>query len=254
MYQKNDWFFDVLGGLSYQQSKVSPTLFPEFFTTDIWMYMWDWGVEISKTDDMTDTTLAYNQSGAIDTSHESEMNASRQGVGTDFTIYTVSARHSRYLDRSKIQRLTGSFQWITSDKRLPAAKMTSFGGMYSVRGYDEYEITADGGILASVQYEYDLVRKNQVEMYGEPITGSDVRKPFLKKLAPLGFVDYGLAKIEDPIGAEQYDRELCSVGGGVITELGDNFTGTVYYGYPLINTDETRTGKGRLNVGFLLRW
>lgn len=258
-YQQNDWFFDVLAGLSYQRSKVSPELAEELglgntLDTDIRLFMWDWGLELSKTDDMTDTILSYTQTGAIDTSHEDEMNTARFDVGTHFNIHTVSARHSRYLDRSKIQRLTGSFQWITSDERLPSTKMTSYGGMYSVRGYDEYEITADGGILTSIQYEYDLVRKNQVELFGEPTAADEVRKPFLKKLAPLGFVDYGLAKIEDPTGIEHYDQELCSVGGGVITELGEIFTGTVYYGYPLIHTDDTRTGKGRLNVGFLLRW
>lgn len=259
VFQKNGWFFDVLGGLSYIESKVTPELanlleFSSILTTNIHLFLWDWGVEMSKTDDMTDTTFAYSQTGTISTSNRNEMNTARPGVYTHFNLYTVTARHSRYLDRSKIQRLTGSFQWITSDGRLPAAKMTSFGGMYTVRGYDEYEITADGGILTSLQYEYDLVRKSQVEMYGEPTVSNADRKPFLKKLAPLGFVDYGLAKIKDPIAPEQRDQELCSIGGGIITELGENFTGTVYYGYPLIHTDDTRTGKGRLNVGLLLRW
>ena len=123
-----------------------------------------------------------------------------------------------------------------------------------VRGYDEYEITVDGGLLASIQYEYDLVRKEQIELFGEQVSDEETRKPFLKKLAPLSFMDYGLAKIEDPSAAEHYDQELCSIGGGLIAELGDNLTGTVYYGYPLIHTDNTHTGKGHVNAGFLIRW
>lgn len=251
--QKKGWFVDVLGGLSYQRSKVTPSLFPDDLTTSIWMYTWDYGIEISKSDDMTDTTVGYTQERSIDSSDKEEMNLARPGSGPHFVINTLSARHSRYLDTTKIQRLSGSFRWVDPDDRLPSAKMTSFGGMYTVRGYDEYEITADGGILASVQYEYDIVRKAQVELYGQE-TDDETRNPFIKKVAPLAFMDYGIAKIEDPAATEHYDRELCSVGGGCIVELGDNFTGTVYYGYPLMNTANTHTGKGRLNAGFLLRW
>ena len=123
--------------------------------------------------------------------------------------------------------------------------------MYTIRGYDESEIVADGGLIASLQYEYDLVRKGQVDLLGQEVDEKE-RKPFLKKLAPLCFLDYGQARIKDPIKAngETTDQELCSVGGGLIAELGDNFTGTVYYGYPLIPTEDTRSGKGRLHAGF----
>jgi hemolysin activation/secretion protein len=67
-------------------------------------------------------------------------------------------------------------------------------------------------------------------------------------------LDYGQARIKDATAAEDTDQELASWGGGFILELGDNFTGTVYYGYPLIATDDTRSGKGRVHAGFLLRW
>lgn len=258
-YQKNDWFFDALVGTSYQRSRYTTDfdIFGPLFTTDIRMWTWDWGFEVSKLEDMSDTVFTFTQERTIDTSDEAAMAASRPGVDTHFVKDTFTARHSRYLENSKIQRLSGTFRWINPHDRLPSAKMTSFGGMYTVRGYDEYEITTDGGILASVQYEYDLVRKQQVELYGAPVednTNEDLRAPFLKKLAPLAFVDYGLARVEDPTATEDRDQELCSIGGGLITELGDNFTGTIYYGYPLIDTDDTRTGKGRLNVGLLFRW
>jgi len=133
--------------------------------------------------------------------------------------------------------------------------MTAFGGMYTVRGYDEYEFVADGGILASAQYEFDLVKyeesKNTAEAAEEP---EESKKPFLKKLAPLAFVDYGRAKIRNPVGTEKGHEELISVGVGAIVELGDNFSGAIYYGYPLTTTDVTRESKGRINVGLMLRW
>ena len=49
--------------------------------------------------------------------------------------------------------------------------MTAFGGMYTVRGYDEYEIIADGGILTSIQYEYDLVQAEKAR-YGTDQAGN----------------------------------------------------------------------------------
>ncbi|MCE5184735.1 MAG: hypothetical protein LLF76_01240 [Planctomycetaceae bacterium] len=253
LHQYEDWFFDITGSLSYEESKIS-TLFEDFFNidTNLHMFMGGYGLEVYRTLDMKETAFSVNYLTLLDGSDEANFTASR-GADDDFSLYTTRARHSQYLDASKVHRVSGAVTWITTNDRLVPAKMTTFGGMYTVRGYDESEIIADEGFLASLQYEYDLVRSGQVALFGKE-TDEDTRKPFLRKLAPLAFIDYGLAQIESPTADETRDRELASVGGGIITELGNNFMGTVYYGYPLIETEDTREGKGRLNVGFLLRW
>ena len=253
--QHEDWFFDVTGTLGYEESKLRPDLFFDDLDSDINMTLWGLGTELYKTTDMKDTFLGFNMVGLLDSSNQAEMNTSRGagGASDDFHIYYLNGRHSRYLDTDKIQRLSASVRYITSDDRLVPAKMTSFGGMYTIRGYDEYEIVADGGLITSLQYEYDLARKQQVDLFGQE-DSEQVEKPFIKKLAPLLFLDYGQARIKDATPAEDTDQELASWGGGFILELGDNFTGTVYYGYPLIATDDTRSGKGRVHAGFLLRW
>ncbi len=255
LFQHNDWFFDITGTMSYEESKITTFLadFPEFggIDTDTHMTLWGYGAELYRLDDMSDTFFSFNQITSLDTSGEESFTTARTGADDDFSIYTFRARHSRYLDPDKIQRFTGAFTWVGASERLVPAKMTSFGGMYTVRGYDEYEIIADEGLLASLQYEYDLVRSGQIRMLE---TEEEHRRPFLRRLAPLVFFDYGQARIVDAIGTEQTDQELASVGGGLIAELGANFTGTLYYGHPLIATEDTREGKGRLHVGFLLRW
>lgn len=251
--QKDDWFFDATAGLRYEESKNTPSL---GFSTDMRIFSGNWGAQLYRTSDMTDTFFGFEHVYSIDSSSQDVFDLSRPSLVSpdkNFNIYTTTARHSQYLDSTKIQRVSGSFKWIAPDGRMAPVKMTSFGGMYTVRGYDEYEITADGGILASVQYEYDVIRKSAVELFGEETTEED-RTPFLRKLAPLVFMDYGLAKIKSANAGEHDDQELCSLGGGLISELGENFTGTVYYGYPLINTDNTRTGKGNVHVGLLMRW
>jgi hemolysin activation/secretion protein len=79
-------------------------------------------------------------------------------------------------------------------------------------------------------------------------------KPLLRKLAPLFFFDYGRAKINSPLVTEKKYEELMSVGTGFIVELGDNFRGAMYYGYPLKETDSTNDGTGRLNAYLLYQF
>jgi len=218
------------------------------------MDLWGYGIEIHHKDDMSKTSFGFNRIASFDGSSDSEFALARDYTQRDFTIYTTTAKHNQYLDRNKVHRLIGSFQWVTSDERLTPAKMTTFGGMYTVRGYDEYEIVADGGILASVQYEFDLVAHEKAQANNDKTAEQQEEQPLLRKLAPLVFLDYGLAKIEDATSTEHSDQELCSLGAGLTVELGDGFSGSVYYGYPLIPTDKTSTGNGRVNAGLMLRW
>ena len=256
LFQDDGWFFDIKGSLEHTKSKVTPSLFPDFLGTNVRFWLWGGGVDLHRSDDISQTSFRFDryaslggQSGAY------EFNLARENAVTDFTIYTASAAHSQYLDSNKVGRLSGSFRWITSDERLVPAKMTSFGGMYSVRGYDEYEAVADGGILASVQYEFDLVKYEESKNAGGNRAGQEGQKnPLVRKLAPLVFFDYGRAKVIDPVGTDRSHEELFSVGGGGIVELGDNFSGVVYYGYPLNATDTTRKGKGQVNVGVMMKW
>jgi hemolysin activation/secretion protein len=185
-----------------------------------------------------------------------EFAQARTGSDTLFTIYDFHANHSQFIDVNNVTRLSGTFRWVGSDERLVPAKMTSFGGMYTVRGYDEYEVVADGGILASLQYEYDIIQHLNTKEGVKLEDPETQEKPLIRRLAPLGFIDYGRSSIRHPrpgLGEKRH-VEMISVGSGIILELGDNFSGAVYYGYPLTNTDDTRTGKGRVSTSLLVRW
>lgn len=258
------WFFDIKGMLEYDRSKVTPSLFPTALASDIRFWMWGWGLELHKKTDLSDTTIAFDRwESGKGQSDATAFALARTGARTDFSIYDFSARHSQFLDTDKINRLSGSVRWIGSNERLVPAKMTSFGGMYTVRGYDEYEIVADGGILASVQWEYDLIAAEKAknpEQDMEQQQQQEKENPFyIKRAAPLLFFDYGRTTIKHPnIGGaalgEARHEELCSVGPGFLLDIGNNLSGAVYYGYPLIPTPDTRSGKGRVNCSFMLRW
>jgi hemolysin activation/secretion protein len=254
--QTKGWFVDIKGTLEHTRSKVTPSLFPSFLGTDIKFWLLGGGLDLHREDDLSNTFLTFERFESLGgESGVDEFRLARTNSDSDFTIYQAAAAHSQYLDPNKVNRLSATFRWVLPDERLVPAKMTVFGGMYSVRGYDEYEFVADGGILASAQYEFDLVKHEESTGIGKTQTEQGQgEKPYLRKLAPLVFFDYGRAKIRHPVGTEKGHEELMSVGVGTIVELGDHFSGAVYYGYPLTATDNTRRGKGRVNVGLMLRW
>ena len=254
--QTDGWFLDIRGGAEHTRSKVTPSLFPSFFGTDVKFWLWGGGIDLHRSDDISNTYLKFDRFESLGgESGDVEFGMARLNAKSDFAIYSASVTHSQYLDPDKVTRLSGSFRWIGSNERLVPAKMTAFGGMYSVRGYEEYEHVADGGILASVQYEFDLVKYEESKETPEAGGVQDeTTKPFLRKLAPLVFFDYGRANIKHPVGTEKGHEELMSAGVGIILELGDNFRGALYYGYPLQATDSTSTGEGRLNAGVIYQF
>jgi len=160
------------------------------------------------------------------------------------------------MDRDKIHELSGTFRGIFPDERLIPAKMTPFGGLYTVRGYEENRIVADGGIIASFQYRFDLT-KHENPSYGIEQDQSGFHtseETWPPNISILGFTDYGQAKIKDPVAGEKASQELWGAGVGTLLEVGDDFDAAVYYAWPLQSVDETKTGNGRLNLSFIYRW
>ena len=250
--QIGGWFVDLTGSVSRERSKVTPSL---GLASDVDMDLWSVGANIHRSDDMSNTSLAFNRSDSMGGSSRSRFEDARIDADPDFVICNLAANHARYLDDTKVKRISGSFRFITSNERLVPAKMTTFGGLYSVRGYEEDEIVADGGILISGQYEFDLVKYDNTDQ-GQQDSAKlkDVEKPLLRKLAPLAFIDCGRAKIKNPVAGEHAVHELCSAGMGMIIEIGDDFSAQIYCGWALRGTEETERGEGRLNASFIKRF
>lgn len=256
LLQASDWFFDVSGSYSHERSKVTPSIFPSA-GSDVEMDIAGIGAELYRNKDNANTSLSLNIFKGIGGSSDERFNLARTNAEPDFTIFMLAAGHSRYIDKGKYNLLRGTVRWITSDTRLVPAKMTSFGGMYTVRGYHEYEIVADGGVLASAQWEFDLLKYLAATESDKPKNEpNEVKKINLEpiKLSPLVFFDYGRAITKDPISTEKENQDLYSVGAGLSFGAGKNFSGACYYGYPLKATEKTDIGDGRVNVSFMLRW
>ncbi len=260
--QHEGWFFDVTGSISHERSRITPSFFPDALGTDLKWWLWSWGVELHHSDDMSSSSIGYTRSASLGgESKRTEFNTARAGAKSLFTIYNLRASHSQYLDSNKVNQAKGAFRFIDSSERLVPSKMTVFGGMYTVRGYEEYEVVADGGVLASFQYEYDLVKAGQAnrKKNQEPEPARDKSSElYFKRLAPVAFFDYGRARIKDSnkgvTPPESSHTEMYSVGAGLVMEIGQHFTGVIYYGFPLKKTTRTDKCEGRINLGFMLRF
>jgi len=254
VFQINGWFLDITNSLSHEKSEVTPSLF-KTLESDIEMDLWTFGIGLHRSDDISNTSVGFNRVQSVDGSTRSRFAKARQDADPDFNIYSLSAANSQYIDPNKVQRFSSSFRWITTDERLAPSKMTTFGGLYSVRGYKEDEVVADKGTLMSFQYEFDLVQ------YSKPGDSSDNESSEvqsngleLSKLAPLAFFDFARAKIEDPVAGEKKTQELCSIGMGLLFDVGDDFSAGIYYGWPLRSTLRTDEGSGRFGFSFIKRF
>jgi hemolysin activation/secretion protein len=252
LLQINSWFLDLTGSLSNERSKVTPSL---GIASDVDMELWGMGINIHRSDELSNSSVTFNRSQSMGGSSKKTFEEARVDANPDFTIFRFAAVHSRYLDSNKVNRISGSFRLTNANERLVPAKMTTFGGLYSVRGYEEDEIVADEGILISGQYEFDLVKAGQTGQNSQDSEGKQQDKePLLKKVAPLFFYDLGRAKIKEPVAGEQSISELCSIGTGIIIEAADDFSAGIYCGWALRGTDETERGHARLNASFMKRF
>ena len=132
----------------------------------------------------------------------------------------------------------GQFQWLKSlnDSRdallitklatqitfdsLLSIEQFALGGLGSVRGYEQNQITGDNGILGSVELRIPLIR--------------DPDGIGLVQLTP--FVDAGTVWSDRE--KEQNSSTLASLGLGINWELGETLLIQAYYGLPLIDVDK----------------
>jgi hemolysin activation/secretion protein len=257
VFQADDWFFDVIGSFSEEESKNTPSIFPEFLASKVRTTLVGGGIDIHRRDDMSLASLGYKYTANVGGSGRNEFVTARTDAEKYFSIHNFYGSYSRVLDPNKVTKVSTSLRWIVTDDRLVPSKMTPFGGMYSVRGYKEYEVIADEGILASAQYEFDIIRNEKLKAsVREEVDKEESKAKGLKKFAPLVFTDYGWSRINDASSAigEKTHETLWSAGIGALAEYGNNLSAAVYYGIALRDTEDTDAGDGRVNVSFMLRW
>lgn len=257
---EGDWHLDMLHSLSQEYSRVTTSIGPFDIPSDVEMNLWGIGFELHRTTEMATTSVMLMRYENIGGSNLEAMEAARTGARPRFHYYDVMAMHRMYLDDTKIHQLFGSIRAVVPDRRLVPAKMTTLGGMYTVRGYKEDEFVADQAIILRGEYEYDLIAlldARQEEEVEELATADEIQRedPWLKKFAILLFMDHGRGTIKQPVAGEiETTREMTSIGLGMSFEVTDHFESQITYGWPLRGTEDTDAGHGQWNYNFIARW
>ena len=261
--QVEDWLFDGLASFTHEESTVTPSLFSDFLEQKVSMNLFAIGAELHRSGDMADTAFGFMRVSTVGGgSSDDEFMLARTGAEREFSIWTLNAAHRQYLDEAKVHEVSGSFTNIMPDARLVPSKMTTFGGLYSVRGYKEDEIVADGGILASFQYKFDLTnyidKKHSVEgQEKEPVSYKN-KAMWPPDFSFLAFTDYGRAKMRHPVSGELSIETLLGAGLGIGVDMGNNFSARIYYSWPLLDLEgdgKTKSGDaGVWNFNFVYRW
>ncbi|MCU0917235.1 MAG: hypothetical protein MUC88_22120 [Planctomycetes bacterium] len=247
LLQWNEWFFDLTGSLSRETSEIDRSLGMD---SDVQMTLAGFGFELHRLRETSGTSFLVerlqNCSG-----DQAEFENARMDTEPDFVKWSLGASHWQFLDPNRVHQVSTRFRGILPDQRLVPAKMTTFGGLYTVRGYPEDLIVADGGILASLEYRFNLSR----------FFGIDAQAQRRTEVSLAGFTDYARPRIEDPVVGEFDTQKMWSVGLGTILEVKPNLLAALYYGWVLeevkspsdgsVLTDE---GDGRWNVNLIYRW
>jgi len=253
--QLHGWFLDLTGSASAENSRIRSDLGTD---SEVDMRLLGLGFEVHRTDTLSGTSVAFERLENIGGSRAATFDEARAGAARDFAKYSIVASHTRFLDEGKINHLGASFRSIFSNDRLVPAKMTTFGGLYSVRGYPEDVLVADGGIIASLEYRRLLVG----DLLGEdPGDGSTKKKAKPIGISLIGFTDYGRAQMKDPLPGEIGHQDLWGIGLGTLLTRGRNFEARIYYGWALreiVRPSDGRLladeGDGAWNFSFLYRW
>ncbi|MBN1506153.1 MAG: ShlB/FhaC/HecB family hemolysin secretion/activation protein [Sedimentisphaerales bacterium] len=253
--QVRDWFFDLTSSFSWERSKIDSDL---GLSSTVNMRLLGLGFEVHRGSAMSDTSLLFDALHNVGGSDLDDFEEARTGADPDLVKYFLSLSHRQYLDKAKLNHMGGSFRTILTSDRLVPAKMTTFGGLYSVRGYPEDALVADGGILASLEYRRCLIRDLGA---GKRARSDTNKKTWPVDVSLLAFTDYGQARIEDPQPGELKTQDLWGIGLGTLITVGSKFEARAYYGWALheivrpgddrILADE---GDGAWNFSFLLRW
>ncbi|OHB62618.1 MAG: hypothetical protein A2Y76_09875 [Planctomycetes bacterium RBG_13_60_9] len=257
--QFEDWMVDLTSSLSWEESRIDRSL---GIDSDVDMALVGLGFEVHRLRERSGTSVGLerleNYEGDLD-----EFQNARFGSDPDFIRYSFGAAHWQFIDQNKRHQISTRFRHISSTERLVPAKMTTFGGLYTVRGYEEDEIVADGGILASLEYRF-YVTKCLFPLEEAKSTQSQDRKD--RRSAPLdvslvAFTDYGRPEIKDPQEGEFGAQDMWGIGLGTIIECKKNLWAAIYHSWALRETirpsdGSILTGEGdtQWNFNFILRF
>jgi hemolysin activation/secretion protein len=275
VYQWNELFVDLVGGVNYQHVKVSELLTnPGGTQDDYFRPMLGVRAERQRPIDSTFVSLFIetNMPSVADTqTHVSDFG--RANVDKNFTIFRYDFTESFYIEPYIMGAsgpgvyapnvdmlvheiaLSARGQKTLEDQRLVPQYEQTAGGMYTVRGYRESAAVGDNAVILSAEYRFHVPRLFGVEEHGSSLFGQPFnwRAPNPQgrpdwNLVLKAFVDYARVTSNNPQSGEM-DQELLGAGIGVELQMLRNFNIRVDWGTALKDVPGvTTTGSSQVHI------
>lgn len=181
-----------------------------------------------------------------------------RGPGSDFDQYWnkrayadsnfahFNADLSQTVELPEGVQLFGRVKGQLADGPLISSEQFSLGGLDTVRGYYESETLGDDGVAGTLELRSpDFGAWLQKQMKDETGQGS-ARFTVIDEWRLFGFIDAGIARVQQPLAEQQGRFDLWSVGTGTRFKLFGAVSGMVALAIPMTTLSDTQAHDKRV--------
>lgn len=285
VYQRENLFVDLYGGVRYEETEVNNVTFAPFATTEGKgeFVIPEIGVTLNRIGDYYATTGSLGFEFQVNDNDQDDLVALGRASPDDKWVKLLwNLNHSFYLepvlnkkawrDPSTPQSSTLAHElWFSFrgqhaiDDRLPPSHEATLGGFYTVRGYEESAIASDTALIGSVEYRLHVPRLLAIapprDFFGQPFRVAPDRvygQPDWDLILRT-FFDVGRALYNNEIGGLENDATLMSAGIGAEVQVRNNLSLRADWGWVLHDVDFTSgdsadKGDNRVHVSATFLW
>lgn len=183
----------------------------------------------------------FSPGGISDDNSDTAFSVSRAGASADYVYARFNLNRLTPLPRDFTWAL--EFQLQVSDSNLLGSEQLGIGGYRTVRGYDEYAVVGDEGI----------VLRNEIRSPAISVLEHLNINDYQDNLQALWFLDYGIVDNADPLPGEN-STNLLSTGVGLRYSLGPYVTARADYGWQLEQLAPGISKDNRLHASITLSY
>ena len=182
-------------------------------------------------------TLHLSPGSMMANNDDQAFEASRDGASANYLYLSLNASHRQLLPAglSTVHELRGQL----ASTNLVSSEQFGLGGYASIRGYDEYALIGDHGLLL----------RNELRIGGWNPVERLFSSTMPESLQGLVFFDIGMASVKKPLPGETRTQNLRSMGVGFRYQLSHYVTARFDYGWQLkALPGESRDHRGHFSL------
>ncbi|MBI2190722.1 MAG: ShlB/FhaC/HecB family hemolysin secretion/activation protein [Planctomycetes bacterium] len=175
--------------------------------------------------------MRYNWGGVVPNGDRKDFEEFREEATPSFFNYRLG--FERY------QKIVAGWTWnvradgqYTNDDLIPAEQFRA-GGVDSVRGYEQSEISGDRGFFI----------RSELRSAPFPPLVTRFTKNKTEVLQAVGFVDYGIVRLDDPISGDPTYTDIAGAGVGLRYQLWEYFLARIDAAWAIMEGSQTDSGE-----------